>query len=96
MFVVSLHYLVDLSEVDQHIPAHIDYLNLNYERGNFLASGRKEPRTGGVILATAPSRDLLDEILADDPFFVAGIASYEITEFVPTMFSPGLRHLENL
>jgi uncharacterized protein YciI len=51
----------------------------------FLISGRMVPRTGGVILATADSRADIEAVIELDPFKEAGVASYQITEFVPTM-----------
>ena len=84
MFVVSLTYKVELSEVDKHIGDHIAYLEKYYVEGNFIASGRKVPRTGGVILAHAESRGKLNAILQEDPFYKADLASYEVTEFVPS------------
>ncbi|KPV98315.1 hypothetical protein AN214_00076 [Pseudoalteromonas sp. P1-9] len=44
MFIVSLTYQVPLNEVDKFIPEHIEYLNVQYEKGHFILSGRKEPR----------------------------------------------------
>ncbi len=90
MFVVSLHYLVDLPTAESHLDAHIEYVKRQYEAGVFLASGAKVPRTGGVILATAPDREHLETILAEDPFALAKIARYDITEFNPTMTSERL------
>ena len=48
-------------------------------------SRRKPARTGGVILALAPSRAALDAILEEDPFHREGIADYEVVEFLPMM-----------
>jgi uncharacterized protein YciI len=45
------------------------------------------PRTGGVILAVADSKEELSSILAKDPFYKANVAHYEITEFVPSKYS---------
>lgn len=47
MFIVSLTYKRPLSEVDQHLEAHVAYLKQQYGDGHFIASGRKVPRTGG-------------------------------------------------
>ena len=94
MFVVSLTYKVELSEVEKYMAAHISYLEEQYESGAFLASGRKVPRTGGVIFARAESREELDAILRVDPFFEAEVADYEITEFVPTKAARGLELLK--
>lgn len=87
--VIDITYIVDLAEVDVHMDAHRDFLQRQYEAGIFLASGRKEPRTGGVILATG-DRSALQDVLADDPFNRHGIASYTVTAFLPTMTSPEL------
>lgn len=89
MFVVSIEYKVDLSEVDKLIPMHIEFLDKFYAKGNFLASGRKVPRTGGVILAKAESREALEAILAEDPFYQQNLADYEVTEFIPSKFTDG-------
>ncbi|WCN09578.1 YciI family protein [Marinomonas mediterranea] len=82
MFVVSITYSVALSEVDALIPDHIAFLDQYYEQGNFIASGPKLPRTGGVILAQAENKEVLLSLLTQDPFYKAGIANYEVTEFV--------------
>jgi uncharacterized protein YciI len=93
MFIVSLTYVCEMSEVDRYLDSHIAYLNNQYAKGIFLASGRKEPRTGGIILAVANSRELLDTILAQDPFNIHGLATYEVTEFIPTKASEELSFL---
>lgn len=93
MFVVSLTYICDMSEVDTHLTSHIEYLNKQYSSGVFLASGRKVPRTGGVILAQVESLEALEKILSEDPFKIHGVARYEITEFTPSKTSPELEFL---
>ncbi|UTW04113.1 GTP cyclohydrolase [Amphritea atlantica] len=95
MYVVSLSYKVDLSEVDKYIEEHVAFLEKHYEKGNFIASGRKVPRTGGVILAHAESKESLMTILQEDPFFEADLANYEIIEFVPTKVAQGFESLKN-
>ncbi len=93
MFVVSITYKVDLSEVDKYIAEHIESLDKFYEQGNFLASGRKVPRTGGIILAKADDKEALNVILAEDPFYKNGLAEYEVTEFMPSKYAAGLEVL---
>ncbi|AJT43033.1 YciI family protein [Psychromicrobium lacuslunae] len=90
MFVISLNYLVELERVDRAIPAHTAWLEENFADGVFLASGRKIPRTGGIILAAGVDRKELDRRLAADPFQTAGIAEYSVTEFEPSKFKTGL------
>ena len=93
MFIVMLNYLQPLAEVDKHLAAHREYLQAQYENGVFLASGPKEPRNGGVILASAGSREALQAILARDPFHVHGVASYELVQFTARAAAPGLEQL---
>lgn len=93
MFVVLLTYIAPLDAVDRHLPAHRDFLARQYAAGIFLLSGRKEPREGGVIIARAASRSALEEVLAEDPFHVHGLARYEIVQFTPTMAGNGLHAL---
>jgi uncharacterized protein YciI len=45
-------------------------------------------------LCNVKSRDELDAILAKDPFHIAGIADYEIMEFIPSMVAEGFEKLK--
>ena len=85
MFVILLHYLKPLSEVDRFVAEHRAFLARHYASGHFLLSGRTEPRTGGVILARAQTRAEIETIVLGDPFNREGIARYEIVEFLPSM-----------
>ncbi|WP_103070285.1 YciI family protein [Aquimarina sediminis] len=93
MFVISLKYKVTLDKVEEELDNHISYLKKQYDLGNFHASGRKKPRTGGIILSKVKERKQLDEILEKDPFYIKDIADYEIIEFIPTMTSDDLKCL---
>jgi uncharacterized protein YciI len=95
VFILSLTYKTELSEVDKHIEAHISYLEKYYASGKFIVSGRKVPRTGGVILVNAANRDELDIIIKEDPFHIAGVADYDVTEFIPTMAAKEFSALKN-
>jgi len=93
MFIVSLTYVAPLDRVDASLAAHVAYLEEQYAAGVFLASGRKIPRIGGVILAKAGSREALDAVLARDPFALSGVAAYEVTEVAVSKSAPGLEAL---
>jgi uncharacterized protein YciI len=71
MFVIELIYKADLSEIDAHMKAHVAFLKKYYTAGNFLVSGRKIPRDGGIIQA----------IVKEDPFHKHGLAEFRIIEF---------------
>ena len=87
LFVVSLEYVKPLSTVDRYLKEHKAFLDQQYAAGHFVASGRKVPRTGGVILASVANRADLEKILAADPFAKHRLAEYQVTEFLPTMSS---------
>jgi len=95
LFIVSITYTSPLEKIDTFISEHVDYLDNQYCKGHFLLSGRKEPRTGGVIIATVDNREALNKILAQDPFHKENLASYEIIEVVPTKSSHALEFLLN-
>lgn len=84
MFIINLTYKTELEKVDQFINAHIEFLNEQYELGHFLASGRKVPRTGGIILANVENKTEVEKIIKKDPFKINELADYTLTEFIPS------------
>ena len=82
MFILNLTYVKPISEVEAFLSAHNAYLDANYRAKKFICSGRKVPRTGGIILCNCASKEEAEQILAQDPFFQEKIAQYEVQEFV--------------
>ncbi len=85
LFIINLTYTADLDTVLKNRPDHVVFLQRHYDAGNFLASGPKVPREGGIILAQADSKDKVIDMANQDPFITRGLATYEITEFVANM-----------
>ncbi|HEY5801627.1 MAG TPA: YciI family protein [Burkholderiaceae bacterium] len=85
MFIILLHYIKPLEEVERHLPAHRAFLEKHYADGHFIVSGRRVPRTGGVIIAKAAGREQVNDLIAGDPFYRHEVAEYDIVEFEPTM-----------
>jgi uncharacterized protein YciI len=81
MFVIELIYKADLDRIDAQMRSHVRFLKKYYAAGNFLVSGRKIPRDGGIILAVAESRAQIEAIVAEDPFYVLGLADFRVIEF---------------
>jgi uncharacterized protein YciI len=81
MFVIELVYKADLREIDAHMGAHVRYLKKDYATGNFLVSGRKIPREGGIILAVGKSLKAIEDIIREDPFHEHDLADFRIIEF---------------
>ena len=84
MFIVILTYKKPLEQVDELIPAHLEFLKKYYEQLKIICSGRRKPRVGGVILANTDSLDALWAILKEDPFYTHEIATFDVIEFTPT------------
>ncbi|CAK9884489.1 MAG: hypothetical protein XXXJIFNMEKO3_00878 [Candidatus Erwinia impunctatus] len=68
IYVVVLTHKKSLDEVENYLSAHIDWLEKGYASGLFTASGRRIPRTGGVILARSKALVTLEDYLRQDPF----------------------------
>lgn len=96
MFIISMTYVAPMSEIEAYLDEHKRYLQEQYDAGHFIASGRKVPRTGGIILARSESLETLEPILAADPFHLHKLATYEVTEFMPTMVGEEFRELLGL
>jgi uncharacterized protein YciI len=81
MFVIELVYKAALGDIDAHMAAHVKFLKKYYAAGNFVVSGRKIPRDGGIILAVGKNRDEIEAIIREDPFYSRGLADFRIIEF---------------
>ena len=81
MFVIELIYKATLAEIDANMAAHVRFLKKYYASGHFLVSGRKIPRDGGIILAVGDSRERMEAIAREDPFYTRGLADVRVVEF---------------
>ncbi len=83
LFVVLIHYTAPLDRVDAVRSDHVRHLETYAARGVFHAWARREPATGGVLIARAPDRAALEAVVAEDPYVRAGVARAEIVAFKP-------------
>lgn len=88
-----MSFVQPLDVVDQHVQAHREYLARFYEQGLFLLGGRKQPRSGGLILSRHKSLAEVRAVFDADPLVAAQAASYTVTEFEPVMRAPGVEAL---
>lgn len=89
MFILLVNYKKDLEEVAKKLQAHREYLDKYYDLGKFVCSGRRNPRTGGVIICKDVDETEIRNIIAEDPFYSEQIADYEIINLTPTKHAPG-------
>lgn len=93
MFIIDVNYIVPLGEIDQCMDPHIQYLEKYYDKGIFVVWGRKQPRTGGIILALTATKDEAERITTEDPFHIHGLAEITVTEFLVSKHRPDLKGL---
>ncbi len=93
MFIISLNYIVSLEELDRHMTEHVKFLQVYYKKNVFIASGRKVPRTGGIILAKGKSKDEIEKIILEDPFHKLKLAEFTVTEFLTSQVHPDFKAL---
>lgn len=96
MYVAVSIYTAPIDEIDYVLPEHVEWLNRHIATGDFLMSGRRDQRVGGVILARPMLRGKLDAILATDPFSYRNLTKYEVYEFSVRRTAPELNWLNEL
>ncbi len=84
MYIIELTYKVPTDQIDANMAAHMKYVDKYYHAGNFLASGRKEPRDGGIIFAKADSIEEINAIISQDPFVILNLADCRVIQFKAT------------
>jgi len=80
MFIIELTYKKTLHEVDKFLEAHRAFLQKYYDQGVFVASGPKNPRDGGVIIALA-DKESIEALVKEDPFYQNDTADYRFIQF---------------
>lgn len=91
LFAVLIHYTRPLPEVDAIRAAHIAHIENAAARGIITAWARRDPPSGGVLIASAPDRAALDAVLAEDPYVKAGVATPEVVSFRPENVRSSIR-----
>lgn len=97
LFIVTINYIKPLEEVNEKRGEHLAFISNYVLAGNFLAVGRQDPAVGGVVIAHNMSKEELQNILEQDPYYTNGLANFNIIKFNPGMFAQGVEQLlENL
>ena len=90
MFIRKLTYTKPIIQIEKYLPNHIAFLDKYYNTEKFICSGRKNPRTGGIILCNAQDINEVNAILSEDPFYKEKIAGYEIIQ-IPTKYAASFK-----
>ena len=88
MFVVIVTYKKPIEIVEKYLAEHLVFLDQGYQKNYFIVSGRKVPRTGGVIVSQLNDREKLEAFIKTDPFYIHEVVDYELIEFVAGKHHP--------
>lgn len=80
-YIVEITYRVPMERIEQTVAAHRQYLQTGYDSGLLLCSGPQVPRSGGILVARAASREALEQFIAGDPYRLEQLADYRLIEF---------------
>lgn len=96
MFIIIVTYKKPMAEIDPYMEAHLAHIRQQFTDGHFLFSGRKVPRTGGIIVSKVETREQLDEIIKQDPFYKHRLVDFDVIEFSVTTTCSELQILREL
>jgi uncharacterized protein YciI len=82
-FLVFINYKVPVEQLGETVQRHRDFLQTGYDRGWLLMSGPRNPKTGGIVVARAPSQADLVVFFKYDPYKILNLADHEFLEFDP-------------
>lgn len=86
MFIVVINYKKPIEEIEKQLVAHRSFLEEGYQKNYFIASGPRNPRTGGIVLSQLKDRAQLESIMQQDPFQLHDLADYAYIEFEPVKY----------
>lgn len=89
---ILLRYVKPLDAVDAQMAAHVAWLDRGFAEGVFVVAGRRDPRTGGVILCRGKAREV-EALAQSDPFVTSGVATIEVVAFNASFAAPALADL---
>lgn len=88
--VLTLTYTKQADAVDQVRPAHLEWLAKEVADGRLILTGRMESGTGGILITGDISIEEADDVIAKDPYHLAGVVDYERVGFTAGVRAPGL------
>ena len=89
---ILLSYVRSLDAIDAQLQAHVDWLERGFAEGLFLVAGRRDPRTGGVILVRGRKPEV-EKLAQSDPFVASGVAEAEVVAFNASFAAPALAQI---
>ncbi len=89
-FLITITYTVSAEQRSEVLPDHRVFLKTGYEKGWLLCSGPTADKTGGLVVARAPSLEDIQRFFEDDPYQQKNAATHAFAEFDPVLHQPFL------
>jgi uncharacterized protein YciI len=94
-FLLEWVFTAPLEQIEAATPDHRAYLQTGYDKGMLLLSGPQIPRTAGIIIMRAESREAAEAFAHGDPYFTRQLAKARFVEFNPVKRQPILEDWVN-
>jgi uncharacterized protein YciI len=96
LYVVLSKSVAGAEQIGQHLPAHLEYMIRLEKKGVLFASGPLSDAEGkvrgdGLTILRAATAGEARRIAEADPFFIAGLRSFEVKEWTVMEGSLGIR-----
>ena len=88
--VLTLTYTQPLEEVDKVRADHLAWIEGEIKAGRLLLAGRQESQKRGILITADIDTAAAEELIAADPYALAGLVSYERVGFNAGLRAPGL------
>jgi uncharacterized protein YciI len=88
--VLTLTYTEPPNVIDGIRPTHLEWLAKEVADGRLILTGRLESGTGGILITGDISTEEAEDVIAKDPYHLAGVVHYERVGFTAGVRAPGL------
>ena len=88
--VLTLTYTQPLDVVDANRPAHLAWLQQEVDAGRLILTGRQESGRGGVLITGDITTAEAEQLMASDPYQLAGVVDYQRVSITAGVRAPGL------
>jgi uncharacterized protein YciI len=88
--VLTLTYLQSSEMIDEARPAHLAWIRDEVDAGRLILTGRLESQQGGVLITADITSEAAEDLIAADPYELAGLVHYERVSFSGGPRAPGL------
>ncbi|MBC3810165.1 YciI family protein [Undibacterium aquatile] len=85
LFAITLNYLRPPEDIQTQLDAHKAWLVQYIQTGNILFAGPLHSKAGGFVLAHASDQINIQNMIAEDPFYVHNLVSFDVQATEPAI-----------